>query len=148
MNKFPDIKHHLKRIIAINAVSLMLIAPAHAAYNGAVLSEIKINPYYDKSFQIVLKTGQNIPVDKHIVSDEEIVLELRDVKAAKFVNTIYNNTSGIDHVIVQPLSGNRVRLLMQGSNIAASRVVIDSNKSASNSTQSRPSANIAAQNKT
>ncbi|MDD3149861.1 MAG: hypothetical protein PHV68_03425 [Candidatus Gastranaerophilales bacterium] len=102
------------------------ISAAHA-YDGAILSGIKIDSIGD-SYEITLKSNQQIPVKKYITSDNKIVLDLKDIKSAKSVNTIYNNASQVDHVVIQPV-GAHLKLFLQGENIADSEIKIDTSKS-------------------
>src|SRR3989339_461104 len=123
MSKVRKTKNHFAGILvaaSIFAVSL----PAYAAYEGAVLSEIEINPYHGDSYEIQIKTDKKVPIQKQVTSDNEIVLNLENIKPAKFVNTVYNNISNIDHVIVQPLSNNHVKITLHGNNVSTSKITV------------------------
>jgi hypothetical protein len=143
MSKVKEIKTCLIGVLAIVSVTFSLSA-SYAAYNGAILSEIEITPYHDSSYEITIRTDREIPVEKHIVSNNEIVLELKNTRPAEFVNTIYNNATRINHVIIQPASSNRVKILLQGANIIASRIALDTDaKQAAPRIQEKVAINLA-----
>jgi hypothetical protein len=115
-------------LVAASFFAAMSLSPAFAAYNGAILSEIEINPYHGESYQVTVKTDKNIPMEKQVNSDNEIVLELKNTKPAQFVNTVYNNSSRVDHVIIQPES-NEVKVILHGLNMAASKISLNTSGS-------------------
>jgi len=96
------------------------------AFDGATLSEIKISSKDNYSYKIILKADKDVPVEKYVTSDNKIVIDLKNTRSAEFVNTIYNNTPEIDNVIVQAVAGDKVRVFIQGLNIASSKVILDS----------------------
>ncbi|OGH99516.1 MAG: hypothetical protein A2104_02495 [Candidatus Melainabacteria bacterium GWF2_32_7] len=125
MNRVKKTKYCLIGLAALSVSTFLSLSPTYAAYNGAILSEIEINPYHGNAYQIMIKTDKDIPIDKQVISDNEIILDLKNTKPAKFVNTIYNNATKVNHVIVQSLSNNRVKVTLQGVNMSASKVTLD-----------------------
>ena len=120
------LKNLAKIIFSSAFISLMLaVVPAYA-FDGATLSEIKISSKDNYSYKVVLKTDKDVPVEKYITADNKIVIDLKNAKSAEFVNTIYNNTPEIDNVIVQAVANNKVRIFIQGLNIASSKIILDS----------------------
>lgn len=123
-------KEFRKKILSISVSALFLSAAlsfssAFAAENNAVLSGLQISPDGNGSYNIVLNADQSISFEKYVGSQDKLELKLKDVKAADSLNTIYNNTSGIDHVIVQPEAGGKMSILMEGRNVALSNVSVD-----------------------
>ncbi|HBG49118.1 MAG TPA: hypothetical protein DDW90_06380, partial [Cyanobacteria bacterium UBA9971] len=92
----------------------------------AILSEIKISSKDNYSYKIILKADKDVPVEKYVTSDNKIVIDLKNTRSAEFVNTIYNNTPEIDNVIVQSVANDKVRVFIQGLNIASSKIILDS----------------------
>ena len=125
MNK-AKLKNLAKIVFGSAFVSLMLAAVPVYAFDGATLSEIKISSKDNYSYKIILKTDKDVPVEKYITSDNKIVIDLKNTKSAEFVNTIYNNTPEIDNVIVQSVANNKIRVFIQGLNIASSKIILDS----------------------
>lgn len=98
------------------------------AYDGATLSEIEINPYNESNYQFVLKTDKKIPIQKIIVSDNKIILKLKHIRPAGFVNTVYN-TSSINNIIIQPSSNDEVKIYIDGKNAAQSYISLETAES-------------------
>lgn len=112
------------------ATGLILGCMPAFAYNEATLTGIEINPYNESTYQVLLKTDKKVPIHKIVTSDNKIILKLKNTKPAGFVNTVYNNTPSIDHVIIQPSSGDEVKVYVEGVNIAQSIISLDSANSA------------------
>lgn len=143
MNKERKTTNCLAGVLIAAGISVMAItSPSYAAYTGAVLSEIEINPYHADSYQITVRTDKDIPVEKIVNSDNEIVLDLKNTRPAKFVNTIYNNASKVNHVVVQSVSNNRVKILMQGLNMSASKITLDTKGEGLNLPEEAPTVNL------
>ncbi|MEI7474590.1 MAG: hypothetical protein WCK67_07390 [bacterium] len=94
------------------------------AYEGAILSEIEINPYNESNYQFILKTDKKIPIQKIISSDNKVILKLKHTRPAKFVNTVYN-TSSVDNIIIQPSSDDEVKIYIEGMNAAQSYISLE-----------------------
>lgn len=124
----------LKLIIAGTGIMLAYSVLPVFAIDSATLSEIQINPRED-SYEVTVKTDRDVSIDKQITSDNELILNLKGTKPAKFVNTIYNNTSGIDHVIIQSESGDQVKVLIEGENVAGSSVKLSTEKTVTQNVQ-------------
>ena len=120
------LKNMAKMVFSAAFVSLMLAVVPVYAFDGATLSEIKISSKDNYSYKIILKADKDVPVEKYVTSDNKIVIDLKNTRSAEFVNTIYNNTPEIDNVIVQAVAGDKVRVFIQGLNIASSKVILDS----------------------
>jgi len=118
-----------KKIIRIISGSLLMFLVTAApvfAFDGAILSEIKISSKDNYSYKVTLKTNKDVYVQKNTVSDNKIVIDLNNAQPAEFVNTIYNNSPEINNVIVQPVSKDKVRVFIEGLNISSSKVILDS----------------------
>lgn len=121
MNKVRETKKFLAAVmLSAGIYASFSILPANAAV--ATLTGIDISPASNGSYQITVKTDKEVSIDKYVTSGNKIVLGLKNTKPASFVNTVYNNASKIDHVIVQPVSDEEVRVFLQGTNISSSNV--------------------------
>lgn len=129
MNK-AKLKNLAKIVFSSAFISLMLVAIPVYAFDGATLSEIKISSKDNYSYKVILKTNKDVPVQKYVTSDNKIVIDLNNTQSAQFVNTIYNNTPEIDNVIVQSVANDKVRIFIQGLNIASSKIILDSRNEA------------------
>jgi len=121
MNKVRETKKFLATaVLSAGIYASFSIIPAYAAV--ATLSGIEISSANNGSYQIMVKTDKEVSVEKYITADNKIILDLKNTKPANFVNTVYNNASKIEHVIVQPISDEEVRVFLQGANISGSNV--------------------------
>lgn len=132
MNKVHKTKKLVTKVLfSASICASFSIIPAYATV--ATLSGLEISPANNGSYQITVKTDKAVSVEKYTTSDNKIVLDLKNTRPASFVNTIYNNTSKIDHVIVQPVSDEEVRVFIQGTSISDSKINV-STKTASQNT--------------
>lgn len=115
----------LKNFMVITGVFALLTGVSADAFDGAILKGIEIGSQDGHNYKIVVKTSRDVPVKKYITAADKIVLELENIKPAQYVNTVYQNATGIDHVIVQPSSGDKLRIFLQGLDIAAGKVILD-----------------------
>lgn len=122
MNNIDGKKKHIAGALAAAGMVAMLSVSPCSAFDGATLSKIDINSDLSGNYNITLKTDRKVNFQKHITADNKIVLDIKNTRPADFVNTIYNNASRIDHVIVQPGSGNSVRIFIQGSGVSSSKI--------------------------
>lgn len=89
-----------------------------------VLQSIEIEPVKD-TYNIVLVSDKAVDVKKVVQAPNKITLSMKDIRASKTLNTVYNNVSNVDTVMVEP-QGNGVSIFFQAENAAASTVTFDS----------------------
>ncbi|MBQ7126954.1 hypothetical protein IJO12_07705 [bacterium] len=89
-----------------------------------VLQTIEIDPVKD-TYNIVLVTDKAVDVKKTVQAPNKINLELKGVRASKALNTIYNNVSNVDTVMVEN-QGNGVSIFFQADNAQNATVSFDS----------------------
>ena len=89
-----------------------------------VLQSIEIEPVKD-TYNIVLVSDKAVDVKKTIQASNKITLTMKDIRASRTLNTIYNNVSNVDTVMVEP-QGNGLSIYFQADNAAASSVSFDS----------------------
>lgn len=118
-----------KSFITSGLLTLLLISSNMPGYckNNATLSAINIEGN-KQSFNITLKTSADVEIESKVLSNDRLVLELEDTKAAVLLQTKFNKASNIEDVIVQPISNNRTRLFISGKNVSKSKIIIDSTK--------------------
>ncbi|MFA6989325.1 MAG: hypothetical protein WC197_04580 [Candidatus Gastranaerophilaceae bacterium] len=122
MNKKFDFKKVLKTTLGITLALSFSFATANAAQTMAKLSGIEINPSQQGGYDILLDTDQNVTFEKTVQSDDNIEIELKGAEVLKPLNTIYNNSTNIDHVLFKPSGDGNVKILLKGKNIARSNV--------------------------
>ena len=88
-----------------------------------VLQSIEIVPVKD-SYNIVLTADKSVDVKKTVQAPNKITLDMKGIRASKTLNTVYNNVSNVDTVMVEP-SGNGISLFFQAENAQGASVSFD-----------------------
>ncbi len=89
-----------------------------------VLQTIEIEPVKD-TYNIVLVSDKAVDVKKEVQDSNKITLTMKDIRASKTLNTVYNNVSNVDTVMVEP-QGNGISIFFQAENAADATVTFDS----------------------
>lgn len=115
-----------------------------------VLQAIQVNGVKD-SYNIVLKSDDVAELKKTVQAPNKMIINLKGIRASKTINTIYNNTSSVDSVVVEPINDDTVKILIQGQNVANAEVNFDTLKTplgvlGNTSTQNKPSSEVVLSN--
>ena len=110
----------MKRVLLLLGI-MFSTASVFAADN--VLQSIEIEPVKD-TYNIVLVSDKAVDVKKTIQSSNKITLTMKDIRASQTLNTVYNNVSNIDTVMVEP-QGNGISIFFQADNAANATVSFD-----------------------
>ena len=89
-----------------------------------VLQTIEIVPVKD-SYNIVLVADKSVDVKKTVQAPNKITLNMKGIRASKTLNTVYNNVSNVDTVMVENV-GNGVSVFFQAENAQGASVSFDS----------------------
>jgi hypothetical protein len=89
-----------------------------------VLQTIEIVPVKD-TYNIVLTADKSVDVKKNVKDSNRITLDMKGIRASKTLNTVYNNVSNVDTVMVEP-QGNGISLFFQAENAEKASVSFDS----------------------
>ena len=89
-----------------------------------VLQTIEIEPVKD-TYNIVLVSDKAVDVKKEVKDSNKITLTMKDIRASKTLNTVYNNVANVDTVMVEP-QGNGISIFFQAENAADATVTFDS----------------------
>ena len=89
-----------------------------------VLQSIEIVPVKD-TYNIVLVSDKAVDVKKVVNAPNQITLNMKDIRASKTLNTVYNNVSNVDTVMVEP-QGNGISIFFQAENAQGASVSFDS----------------------
>lgn len=106
-------------------VSIGISNKVFAADN--VLQAIQVNGVKD-SYNIVLKSDDVAELKKTVQAPNKMIINLKGIRASKTINTIYNNTSSVDSVVVEPINDDMVNILIQGENVSNAQVNFDTLK--------------------
>ena len=93
-----------------------------------VLQSIEIIPVKD-TYNIVLSADKAVDVKKSVQAPNKITLEMKGIRASKTLNTVYNNVSNVDSIMVEP-HGNGISLFFQAENAENASIAFDSSASA------------------
>ena len=118
---------HFKYALYLCAVALVffiLIPKANAT--EAILNGIEVKPL-NNSYEIILNTDQAIPLKTESPQSDKMIIDLKNIMPSKSVNTVYNNASNIDHVLIQPV-GDDLKITIQGLNVASANVLLNAPK--------------------
>lgn len=113
------------KVLFLMILGICLSNKAFASDN--VLQAIQINGVKD-SYNVVLKSDDVAELKKTVQAPNKMVLNLKGIRASKTINTIYNNTSSVDSVVVEPVNDDTVKILIQGENVANAQVNFDTLK--------------------
>lgn len=92
-----------------------------------VLQAIQVDGNND-SYNIILKSDDVAELKKTIQAPNKMVLNLKGIRASKTINTIYNNTSNVDSVVVEPTGEDAVKISIQADNVSNAGVHFDTLK--------------------
>lgn len=74
------------------------------------------------AYQLVLKAEKPVDYRVKVDSQDSVYFDLKNSVLVDNIDTIYDNVSGIDGVIVQQLEGNKVRIYVNGVNTATTQL--------------------------
>lgn len=112
----------MKRVLLL--LGIIISTGSVFASSENVLQTIEIEPVKD-TYNIVLVSDKAVDVKKTVQSTNKITLTMKDIRASKTLNTIYNNVSNVDSVMVEPL-GNGISIFFQAENASNATVTFDS----------------------
>ena len=111
----------MKKILLFLGMFVSILA---AGAEENVLQTIEIVPVKD-TYNIVLVSDRAVDVKKSVKAPNQITLDLKDIRASKTLNTVYNNVSNVDTVMVEP-AGNGISIFFQAENAQGASVSFDS----------------------
>lgn len=113
--------------IGLSVVALLFFAfVPKASATEAILNGIEVKPL-NNSYEITLNTDQAVPLKTNSPDSDKMIIDLKNIMPSKSVNTVYNNASNIDHVLIQPV-GDDLRITIQGLNVSTSNVLLNAPK--------------------
>lgn len=118
----------IKKIFILFAMAIAFcIAGSMAFASDNVLQAIQVNGVND-TYNIVLKSDDVAEMQKTVQAPNKMMITLKGIRASKTINTIYNNTSSVDSVVVEPMGDDAVKILVQATNVSNAQVNFDSLK--------------------
>lgn len=92
-----------------------------------VLQAIQITGVKD-SYDVILKSDDVAEIKKTVQAPNKMIILLNGIRASKTINTIYNNTSSVDSVVVEPVTDESVKIFIQAANVQNANIQFDSLK--------------------
>jgi len=89
-----------------------------------VLQSIEIVPVKD-TYNIVLTADKSVDIKKSVKDSNKITLDMKGIRASKTLNTIYNDASNVDTVMVENTPSG-ISIFFQAENAQNASVVFDS----------------------
>ena len=117
---------NLKNLLLVFATVIVFIGN-NAFASDNVLQAIQVDGIKD-SYNIILKSDDVAELKKTVQAPNKMVLNLKGIRASKTINTIYNNTSNVDSVVVEPIGEDSVKILIQADNAENAQVHFDTLK--------------------
>ena len=111
----------MKKILLFFGLLLSLLT---VSAEDNVLQTIEILPVKD-TYNIVLTADKSVDVKKVVQAQNKIVLNMKGIRASKTLNTIYNNVSNVDTVMVEN-TNNGVSVFFQAENAEGASIAFDS----------------------
>ena len=111
----------MKKVLLLFSI-LFLGLNANAVEN--VLQTIQIEPVKD-TYNIVLTADNSVDVRKNVEASNRISLNLKDIRASKTLNTIYDNVPDVDSVIVEPKGEDGITIFFQAENAEKATITFD-----------------------
>ena len=90
-----------------------------------VLQTIEIVPVKD-TYNIVLVADKSVDVKKTVQAPNKITLNMKGIRASKTLNTVYNNVSNVDTVMVENVGNNAISVFFQAENAQDASITFDS----------------------
>lgn len=110
----------MKRVLLVLGI---LLSSLSVFASDNVLQSIEIEPVKD-TYNIVLVSDKAVDVKKTVQASNKITLTMKDIRASKTLNTVYNNVSNVDSIMVEP-QGNGLSIFFQADNASAATVSFD-----------------------
>lgn len=118
----------IKKIFILFAIAIAFCMVGSMTFaSDNVLQAIQVNGVND-TYNIVLKSDDVAEMQKTVQAPNKMMITLKGIRASKTINTIYNNTSSVDSVVVEPMGDDAVKILVQAENVGNAQVNFDSLK--------------------
>lgn len=109
-------------IFSLFMAVLLFEGPAKAGANQ--LHTIKFEKH-DSSYNIILDVDTISKVNKKILSENELVLELSNITASDTVNALYKSTESIDNLVIENTGKNKLNIYITAPNVKYSSVIME-----------------------
>ena len=109
---------------ALLFLGILMFSVLNVSAGDNVLQTIEIVPVKD-TYNIVLVADKAVDVKKSVQAPNKINIELKGIRASRTLNTVYNNVSNVDTVMVEP-QGSGINIFFQAENAQGASISFDS----------------------
>lgn len=112
-----------KILLAIGTFMLLCLS---ASAQESLITSVAISKPKDLNgaYQLTVKADKPLEYKEKAESSDSIYFDFKNAVAVDSLDTIYDNVSGIDAVIVQQLDKNKVRIYVNGVNTADTKLIL------------------------
>lgn len=113
----------MKNIIFTLILTILLtLTPAYASDNN--LNSVILEGT-GKGYNVILRTDKVANVKKSIQPDGTLILSLKNTAASENIDTRYLNTTNVNHLTVENVGGNDVKIYIQAKDIYKANIIFD-----------------------
>ena len=76
-------------------------------------------------YNVILGADTMAKVTKKTPSENEIIIEMKDIKSSETVNAVYKGTTSIDGLVIENSSYDRLKIYISADNIKYSTVIME-----------------------
>ena len=76
-------------------------------------------------YNVILGSDSMAKVTKKSPSENELIIEMKDIKSSETVNAVYKGTTSIDGLVVENSSYDRLKIYISADNIKYSTVIME-----------------------
>ncbi len=99
-------------------VSSLLVLMTGQAWAADVFPLERVEFLTDRNqTDIILHTGSIVPYHKVLVSENKLIIDIDQVSAEQTVRTNFSGAPNVSHVVIQPLSEKKLRLIVRGEHL-------------------------------
>jgi|GEM_PF-1376271 len=110
----------MKKFLLLFAFLAIGLSPGFCAEN--ILNSIELSQN-DDGYELKLNTQEPVAFKKKVESSDSVYFDLKNVVAPDKIDTIYNNVSDIDGVVIQQIGKNQIRIYVNGLDASSTKLV-------------------------
>ncbi len=117
-------KVEMKKFLLLFALLVIGLNPGFCAEN--MLNSVELSQSED-GYELKLNTQEPVAFKKKVESNDNVYFDLKNVVAPDKIDTIYNNVSDINGVVIQQIGKNQIRIYVNGLDAANTKLVTQTN---------------------
>ncbi len=110
----------LKSLLVVCAISLTTTA----VFAENVIESVEISQH-STGYNLKIRTTEATQIKKRVENKNSAYFELRNVVPADDIDTIYNDVSDLDSVVIQQIDKSKIRIYVNGLGAAKTRATIE-----------------------